>query len=84
MRVQNDAKERATAGEVVGADESAAVGELWIISQHGADSCEYGVGGVAEELDLVACGGSGEPVGLIWKAGGRWGGEFAVDRERGL
>ena len=39
---------------------------------------------MAEELDLVAGGFAGEPVGLVGVAGcGRWG-EFAVDGEGGF
>ncbi len=44
---------------------SAAVGELGVVGQDGADAGEDGVGGVAEELHLVARGGAGEPEGLV-------------------
>ncbi len=63
--VEDDAEERAAAGEHVGAEDAAAVGELGVVGEDGADAGEDGVGGVAEELDLVAGGGAGEPVGLV-------------------
>ncbi len=71
-------------GRLSGPEESAAVGELGVVGEDGADAGEDGVGGVAEELDLVAGGGAGEPVGLVGEARGWWWGEFAVDGEGGF
>ncbi len=78
MGVEDDAKERAAARE------GAAVGELGVVGEDGADAGEDGVGGVAEELHFVARGGAGEPEGLVGIAGGRRRSEFSVDRKRGL
>jgi hypothetical protein len=64
--IENDAEEWAAAGQSVGTEESAAVGELGIVGKDGADAGEDGVGGVAEELDLVAGVAAGEPVRLVW------------------
>jgi hypothetical protein len=71
--VEDDAEERAAARQGVRAEESAAgwilhsaaVGELRVVGEDGADAGEDGVGGVAEELHLVACGGAGEPERLV-------------------
>ncbi len=73
MGVEDDAKERAAAWQVVGTKESAAgwilhsaaVGELGVVGEDGADAGEDGVGGVAEELYFVAGCGAGEPVRLV-------------------
>ncbi len=79
--VEDDAEEWAAARQGIGTGESAggwilrsaagrilhsaAVGELGVVGQDGADAGEDGVGGVAEELHLVARGGAGEPEGLV-------------------
>ena len=68
MGVEDDAEQGAAARLAIGAVEFAAVGELRVISEHGADAGEDGVGGVAEDVDLVACGGACDPVGLIREA----------------
>jgi len=84
VSVEDDAKERPAAGEIVGAEDAAAVGELRVVGKDGADAGEDGVGGVAEELNLLSGSGAGEPVRLIGEARGGWGSKFAVDGERGL
>ena len=76
--VQDDAEEWTAAGE------AGAVGEGGVVGEDGADAGEDGVGGVAEELDLVECGGAGEPMGLVGGAGVRRRGELAVDGEGGF
>jgi hypothetical protein len=63
--VKDDAKEPAAAGEIVGAQNAAAVGELGVVGEDGADAGEDCVGAVAEELDLMACSRASEPVRLI-------------------
>ena len=73
MGVEDDAEEGAAARQGVGTGESAAgwilhsaaVGELGVVGEDGADAGEDGVGGVAEELHFVARGGAGEPEGLV-------------------
>ena len=72
MSVEDDAKEWAAAWEMVGAGESgggilhsAAVGELWVVGEDGADASEDGVAGVAKELHFVAGSRAGEPVRLV-------------------
>ena len=56
--VEDDAKEGAAAWE------GAAVGELGVVGEDGADAGEDGVGGVAKALDFGAGCGAGEPVGF--------------------
>jgi hypothetical protein len=82
--VENDAEEWAAAGLVVGAGESAAVGEERVIGEDCAYASEDGVAGVAEELDFVAGCGAGEPIRLIGEAGCGRGREFAIAGERGF
>ena len=76
--VENNAEKRAPTRK------SGAVGELRVVGEDGADAGEDGVGGVAEELHMVARDGAGEPEGLVGRAGGGGWSEFAVDRECGL
>jgi hypothetical protein len=76
--VEDDAEKRASARQNVGAEEaaagwilhSAAVGELRIVGEDGADAGEDSVGCVTEELDGVARGWTGEPVRLVGIARG--------------
>lgn len=82
--VEDDAEEGAAAGEAAGGEEVAAVREGGVVGEDGADAGEDGVGGVAEELDLVAGGLAGEPVGLIGEAVRGCGGELAIGGEGGL
>ena len=63
---------------------SAAVGELRVVGEDGADAGEDCVGGVAEELHLVTRSGAGEPEGLVGSACGGRRSEFAVDGECGF
>ena len=76
MGVEDDTEERAAARQGGGVGwslhsaagwvlHSAAVGELGVIGEDRADAAEDGVGGVAEELHLVARGGAREPEGLV-------------------
>ena len=68
--VEDDTKERAAARQVVGAEQiaagwilhSAAVGELRVVGEDGADAREYGVAGVAGSVvrtgGEAVCGGA--------------------------
>jgi hypothetical protein len=46
----------------------AAIGELRVVGEHRAYAGEDGVGGVAEDVDLLAYRRAGDPVGLIGEA----------------
>ena len=63
LAVEDDALERAAAGE------AGAVGERGVVGEDGADAGEDGVGGVAELLDFGAGGGAGEPMRLEFAVG---------------
>ncbi len=82
MGVEDDAEEGAASGEELGVEEAGAVGELGVVGEDGTDAGEDGVGGMAEELDLVAGGFAGEPVGLVGVAD-RWTGVRVCRRLRG-
>jgi len=64
--VENDAEKRAAAGQSVGTENAAAVGELRVVGEDGADAREDSVGGVAEKLDFVTGYRAGKPVRLVW------------------
>ncbi len=68
VSIEDDTEQGAAAWFPIGAVQVAAIGELWVVGQHGADAGENGVGGVAEDVDLLARGGTGDPIGLIRKA----------------
>ena len=53
VSVEDDAEQGAAARVPIGAVQVAAIGELWVVGQHGADAGENGVGGVAEDVNLV-------------------------------
>jgi len=76
--VEEDAEERAASGQ------AGTVGEFGIVGEDGADASEDGVAGVTEALDFGASSGTREPMWLIGVAGGWWGSELTIDRERGL
>ena len=59
LGVEEDAEERAASGQ------AAAIRELGVVGEDGADAGEDGVAGVAEALHFVASGGAREPVRLI-------------------
>jgi hypothetical protein len=84
VSVEDDAEEWTSAVEVLGPEDAAAIGELGVVGKHGADAGEDSVGGMAEELDLMASGRAGEPVGLVEMARGRRRREFAVGGESGF
>ncbi len=61
-----------------------AIGQEWIVGEHGADAGEDSVGGVAKLLNFIACRGTGKPMRLIGQARRRRRSELAVGRERGF
>ena len=68
MGVEDDAEQGATARLAVGAVQIAAVRELGVVGENGANAREDGVGDVAEDVDLVARCWAGDPEGLIGKS----------------
>ncbi len=82
--VEDDAEEGTPAWLAFGADDTASIGEEGVVGEDGADACEDGVAGVAEELDFVASGGAGEPVRLVGEARGGWRSQFAIEGESGF
>ena len=82
--VEDDAEEGTPAWLAFGANGTASVSEEGVVGEDGADACEDGVAGVAEELDFVASGGAGEPVRLVGEARGGWRSEFAIEGESGF